>query len=202
MAPEKSSIGTASALVATYFTETTDMDFELDPAIIAALPAGAEIIAVDPHGNTNWSNGFRVAVVIGDEKEEFFLKIINREDAIEMAIGQYESQKALIQYLPDNISPPLAHGALELNPDSAFFLTKFHKLHLVFPTGKFGFPVTTFKGYVAVDNEWTDTWEEFFDRQFKKEIAWEQTVRGEDAEMEHLAEEFFDKVIPRLLRPL
>ncbi|KAK8032310.1 hypothetical protein PG990_002044 [Apiospora arundinis] len=198
-----------------------DPDFELDPAIIAALPAEGEIISIDPHGNTNWSNGFRVAVEVGDDEEEFFLKIIDREDALDMAIGEYESQKALYSYLPDNISPALAHGTLELKPDSAFFLTKFHslqsriidptrlaailtKLHTTSssPNGKFGFPVTTFKGYVTVNNEWTDTWEEFFSRQFKKEIAWEQSVRGEDAEMEQIAEEFFAKVIPRLLRPL
>ena len=138
-----------------------------------------------------------------------------------MAIGEYESQKALYQYLPDNISPALAHGTLESKPNAAFFLTKFHdleprvidpvplsaimtKLHTTSssPTGKFGFPVTTFKGYVPVNNEWTNTWEEFFARQFKREIAWEQSVRGADAEMQQIADEFFAKVIPRLLRPL
>lgn len=157
-----------------------------------------------------------------DDKEEvFFLKLIEREDAESMAISEYTSQKELHQCIPENISPALAHGTLESNPGTTFFLTKFHdlrpvvidpihlakiliKLHTTSssPTGKFGFPVTTFKGYVPVNNEWTDTWEEFFARQFKYEIAWEKSVRGEDTEMEWLAEAFFDKVIPRLLHPL
>ncbi|KAK8099905.1 Fructosamine kinase-domain-containing protein [Apiospora kogelbergensis] len=180
-----------------------DSDSELDPAIVAALPVGGKIVSIVPRGDTNWSDGFRVAVEVGDDKKEFFLK------------------KALYQYLSDNISPALAHGTLESKPDAAFFLTKFHdleprvidpahlaaimtKLHTTSssPTGKFGFPVTTFKGYVPANNEWADTWEEFFARQFKEEIAWEQSVRGADAEMQQIADEFFAKVIPRLLRPL
>lgn len=194
---------------------------DLDPAIRAALPTGCTIVAIDPHGETNWSNGFRVEVEAGDQEERFFLKIIERENALAMAQGEYESQKALSQSIPSNISPALAYGPLELEPEKAFFLTKYHDLHPRIidpaqlasilkqlhsnsssPTGKFGFPVTTFKGYITVDNRWTDTWEEWFARQFRDEIAWEQSIRGVHDEFNTVAEEFFEKVIPRLLRPL
>ncbi|KAK8135980.1 hypothetical protein PG984_003920 [Apiospora sp. TS-2023a] len=198
-----------------------DASFQNDSAILRALPAGSRITTASPHGQTNWSKGLRITVETDDKEETLFLKLIEREGAESMAVGEYTSQKELHQCIPENISPALAHGTLEPNPGTAFFLTKFHdlrpgvidptrlatiltKLHRISssPTGKFGFPVTTFKGYIPVNNAWTDTWEEFFARQFKHEIAWEQSVRGADAEMEQVAEEFFDKVIPRLLRPL
>ncbi|KAK8004233.1 hypothetical protein PG989_003952 [Apiospora arundinis] len=198
-----------------------DPDFQDDLAILRALPSGSKVIEVARHGETNWSKGFRITVEVGGMEERFFLKLIDRHGAKEMAFGEYESQKALHQYLPQNISPALAHGPLDSNPDTAFFLTRYHdlepdaidpgsladmlsKLHTAStsPTGKFGFPVTTFKGCFPVNNDWTDGWEEFFARQFRDEIMWEQSVRGEDAEMDEVAGEFFDKVIPRLLRPL
>lgn len=70
------------------------------------------------------------------------------------------------------------------------------------PTGKFGFHTTTFNGIVPLVNEWCDTWEEFFSRQLRSDIKWEQSVRGSDPEMDEISNEFFAKVIPRLLRPL
>lgn len=70
------------------------------------------------------------------------------------------------------------------------------------PNGKFGFHVPTFKGYTRIDNKWCDTWGEYFSRMFRNDIAWEQEMRGPDPEFTEVAEEFFAKVVPRLLRPL
>jgi fructosamine-3-kinase len=140
-----------------------------------------------------------------------------------MVLGEYESQKALSTTLPDNIAPVLGHGPLILDPSKAFFLCEFKHLgsrilsppHLVSilkqlhlsplsasPTGKFGFTVTTFKGYIPVNNTWCDTWEEFFARQFRAEIEWEQSVRGKDDDLQQLADRLLEVVIPRLLGPL
>lgn len=70
------------------------------------------------------------------------------------------------------------------------------------PTGKFGFHVTTFNGHVPLKNEWCDSWEEWYGRQLRSDINWEQSVRGVDSDFNQVADEFFVKVIPRLLRPL
>lgn len=196
-------------------------DFIRDAKIVAALPQGCEVISVEPHGETNWSVGHRVDVQVEGQTRQFFLKILDREDAAEMALGEYESQVALSTYLPDNVCPALGQGTLESDPTRAFFMTEYHelrpslvgeellaeimhKLHStsVSPNGKFGFPVATFKGYTPIDNSWCDTWEEYFARMFRNDIAWEQSVRGEDPEFNQVAEEFFQKVVPRLLRPL
>jgi fructosamine-3-kinase len=62
--------------------------------------------------------------------------------------------------------------------------------------------VPTFNWHVPLRNEWRDTWEEWFTRQFRSDIAWEQSARGADSEFNTVADEFLEKVIPRLLRPL
>lgn len=153
-----------------------------------------------------------------------------------MALGEFESQKALHTWIPENSAEPLAFGPLETSVANstarAFFMTEFRdldsqarpspselakilvKLHTssVSPQpGKFGFPVTTFRGYVPTENTWTASWETWFTRQFRQDIAFEQSIRGPDPEMNgngnrssslSLLEEFCARVIPRLLRPL
>ncbi|KAK8044540.1 hypothetical protein PG993_004564 [Apiospora rasikravindrae] len=165
------------------------MTTELDPAVSAALPSDAEIIQKPRHA--------------------------------ELARGEFESQKELHKYLPGNVAVPIGYGALTSGPSSSFFLTAFldlseevpgpaqlaevlKKLHgtSVSPNGKFGFHVPTFNGVVPVVNDWCDTWEEWFTRQLRSDIEWEQGIQGPDPEFDATADEFFEKVIPRLLRPL
>ena len=138
-----------------------------------------------------------------------------------MARGEFESQSAMKEVIPENTAQPIAWGPLDNNPSHAFYLCDFHDLRVqkptvpvvasilakmhrtsVSPTGKFGFPVPTYKGYVPMDNEWCDRWEDWFARQFRMDIHFEQSVRGPDPEMDELFEVFVEKVIPRLLRPL
>lgn len=53
-----------------------------------------------------------------------------------------------------------------------------------------------------MNNVWCDKWEDWFARQFRMDIDFEQSLRGPDPEMDELLEPFIEKVIPRLLRPL
>ena len=149
------------------------------------------------------------------------LQVYNRPQHSAMARGEYESQKSLAQHLPENTAAPLAWDNFELDPTRSFFLTAYRNLRENTPdpaqlieilakfhtssaslTGKFGFHVTTFNGHVPLVNDWTDSWEEWYNRQFRSDIEWEQRVRGIDPEFSEIADEFFQKVIPRLLRPL
>lgn len=99
--------------------------------------------------------------------------MLDCEQAAEMAEGEYEGQKALAAYIPDNVVHPIAWGTFEQDSRSkAFFLTSFRnisaqspplmqflpilkKLHQpsVSPNGKFGFHVTTFYGSPPMINE-------------------------------------------------
>lgn len=50
--------------------------------------------------------------------------------------------------------------------------------------------------------DWTDNWEEFWTRDFRSALEYAERMRGNDPEFVEVAEEFIDKVVPRLLRPL
>lgn len=155
------------------------------------------------------------------EEHGYFIKIFDRARGDEMARGEYESQKALMDYIPHVISAPIAWGTFQDDPTHAFYLTHFRctreelpelsdlmaiikKLHneSVSPTGKFGFHVTTFFGPPPMDNTWTDSWEESFRREFASSVACAQFTLGNDPELADLSKEITSKIIPRLLRPL
>lgn len=138
-----------------------------------------------------------------------------------MALGEFESSKALVQQIPESIVPPIAWGRFHEDPTKAFYLTHFRYLHEQLPTnsqllsivkklhqsscsptGKFGFHVTTFWGPPPMDNRWTDSWEEYYTRKFRSALEYGQIPHGRDQELCVLGEEFIQKVIPRLLRPL
>ncbi|KAI1455462.1 Fructosamine kinase-domain-containing protein [Annulohypoxylon moriforme] len=193
----------------------------LDQAILSALPAKCEVVSVTQHGKTNWSTGLRIDVEVDNEEQQFFIKVVERPELVGMSEAEYEGQKALVTYIPNNAITPVGWGFLENDTSKSFFLTHFRhlrarsppalqfleiikKLHLssVSPTGKFGFHVTTFYGPPPMINDWTDNWEEYFTRQFRANLVYAQRERGENPELQTLAEEFIEKVIPRLLRPL
>ncbi|KAK7991608.1 hypothetical protein PG988_000402 [Apiospora saccharicola] len=193
------------------------MAAELDPAIVAVLPPNSEVVSRSPHGKGSWSAGYKLDVRSGGVVHNYFLKLIRRPRHAELARGEFESQKELHKYLPGNVAVPIGYGALASDPSSSFFLTAFlslseevpgpaqlaevlRKLHgsSVSPGGRFGFHVPTFNGVVPVINDWCDTWEEYFTRQLRSDIA----IRGSDPEFDVVADEFFEKVVPRLLRPL
>lgn len=139
-----------------------------------------------------------------------------------MAEGEYEGQKALAKYIPENVAHPIAWGSFEQDGRTkGFFLTRFRNLRAqtpplaeflsilrrlhepsISPNGKFGFHVTTFYGAPPMVNEWTDSWEDFFTREFRSNLRYAQANRGKDQELTDLAEKFINRVIPRLLRPL
>ncbi|KAK3368304.1 Fructosamine kinase-domain-containing protein [Podospora didyma] len=197
----------------------------LDPATIAALPEEGEVISVTRHGETNWSTGKRVDVRVGDKITSYFLKVITVPEFVGAAQGEYEGQKALSAVIPSHVIAPLAWGYFAQDDTKAWYLTYFRNLrpismsrpppleHLlstvrnlhdnsVSPTGQFGFHVTPYYGAPPMIVDWTDNWEEFFTRDFRASIVYAQRTHGHIAGLQALADEFFDKVVPRLLRPL
>jgi protein-ribulosamine 3-kinase len=147
--------------------------------------------------------------------------MIEREEFVGMAEAEYEGQKAMSAVIPDNAVEPIAWGYFEGDKTKAWFLTHFRnlrarpppllpflsivkKLHQqsVSPTGKFGFHVTPFYGPPPMIVDWTDNWEEFWTREFRSGLKYAQQMRGDDPELAEIAEEFIEKVVARLLRPL
>ena len=70
------------------------------------------------------------------------------------------------------------------------------------PNGKFGFHVTTYNGNLPQVHAWEDSWEVYFAKSIRLALDLERTAKGPNPEFDSLLPVLFDKVIPRLLRPL
>ena len=143
---------------------------------------------------------------------------------IELSNGtEYESAKLLHSFSPETIPAPVAFGTYASKADTHFYLCAFVDMTMRIPDpakfcaslakmhqnsighspeGKYGFHVSTFQGNMPQNNTWTDTWEEYYVRGLKDFMQQEQAVHGRSEELEELLVPFFEKVVPRLLRPL
>jgi protein-ribulosamine 3-kinase len=138
-----------------------------------------------------------------------------------MMSGEFASMSALHKAMSDLAPRPIGWGVYAKEPDIYFFLCAFHdmtddvpdvstlpamvaQLHKngVSPTGKFGFPVTTYQGRLPQDTTECDTWEESFSRSIRRFFELEEESQGYEEEMAQLRKGIMEKVIPRLLRPL
>lgn len=136
--------------------------------------------------------------------------------------GEFESVSAIRKITQDFVPEPIAWGTYHSQPDTHFYLCEFRDLvadelpeprafceklaalhkNGVSPNGKFGFHVVTYNGNLPQENGFTDTWEEFFVNGLKHMLRLNLEAGGPSQELEDLMPPMFDKVIPRLLRPL
>lgn len=135
--------------------------------------------------------------------------------------GEFESMKAIYNRVPNFAPKPIAWGTYQTLPSTYFFLCEYremlddipepHKfakglaeLHQSSksPTGKFGFHTTTYSGNLPQMTEWEASWEVFFSKNVRLALEHEIKAKGPDPEFDTLVPAIFDKVIPRLLRPL
>lgn len=89
-------------------------------------------------------------------------------------------------------------------PEPENFCEKLARLHSshTSPEGKFGFHCTTYNGDLPQDNTWSDSWEAFFAKGLRHVLNVREERAGPDVELDELLPALFDKVIPRLLRPM
>lgn len=141
----------------------------------------------------------------------------------EMMRGTFESEMTLYLFAPNNVPKPLAWGTYKKEPDKHFYMCDFYdmaddlpdiqkfcaivaKIHLdsmgKSPVNKYGFQITTHLAYVDNDNSWSDSWEEWYARALKRMLDEEEKSHGPEEELAILTTAMFEKVIPRLLRPL
>lgn len=134
--------------------------------------------------------------------------------------GEFESAALIDAACPGFCPRPIAWGTFALVQDLHFCVFTFYKLeealpdidflceqlsalhsHLS-PNGKFGFHVTTYNGNLPQKNDWSDSWEMFFAAGLKHVLKLREERAGSCPELDALLPALFDKVIPRLLRPL
>ncbi|CAG9938401.1 unnamed protein product [Clonostachys rosea f. rosea IK726] len=199
-----------------------DKDIDLDINIIAELPKGSVIKGCRGHGSSNWGETARIDADVDGEARSYFLKRIAGEKGGPMLHGEFESMCMIHNLVPSYCPKPLAWGSCT-DPNVHYLLFPFHELkkgrpdaHRLGqavaelhtrsisrnPTGKWGFHITTYNGPLAQDNTWTETWEAFWIRGMKKLFEFEEEARGPCEELRQLIKPYFEKVCPRLLRPL
>ncbi|KAI0099642.1 Fructosamine kinase-domain-containing protein [Nemania sp. FL0031] len=149
------------------------------------------------------------------------MKVSQGHHGLEAVKGEYESTSAIYTITPDFCPKPIAWGTFETDKDSHFYICKFYEftdglpdpdafcrklaeLHSshTSPTGKFGFHVVKYNGDLPQDNTWSGSWEAFFESGFSHVLNIREARAGPSAELDELLQPFFEKVIPRLLRPL
>jgi fructosamine-3-kinase len=176
---------------------------------------------------SDYCNTYRIEVKLPDGSSKvFFEKEAAGDEGLELMKSAFTSESTAYEFIPEHVPRPVTMGSYASRPDTHFFLAEFIEmveddiprpesymaavsaLHSRSmgrsPTGKFGFPVNTRFGNLEQDNSWTDTWEEYWTRQMRDFLEREDAAHGGEPheELERLRPLFFDKVLPRYLRPL
>jgi len=127
----------------------------------------------------------------------------------------------LYKTAPDFVPRPDGYGTYASDANIHFFLCDFRKMTTdlpdvtrftaelarvhqlnIHPEGLYGFHLPTYHGNVPVDEGWSETWEAYFIKTTRSLLQMEESVQGPSEDLKVLAESFFTKVVPRLLRPL
>ncbi|KAK4126951.1 hypothetical protein N657DRAFT_182189 [Parathielavia appendiculata] len=186
------------------------------------LPRGCTVLSTEAHGVSFWANTGRIDVELEDgTPQSYFIKVISGDTGKYMMHSEFESMRAIHGIVPDFAPRPIAWGTYKSIPDTHFFLCEFRhfgdempdpedftarlaKLHQnsQSPNGMFGFHITTYAGNLPQMIEWDSSWESFFSKSLRQALDLEIRAKGTDPELDGLLPILFDRVIPRLLRPL
>ncbi|PLB52577.1 hypothetical protein P170DRAFT_453906 [Aspergillus steynii IBT 23096] len=178
-------------------TTTHKEPIPLDPNVLAALPRGSKILSTSRQGTSFFTKTGRIDTQLPtDILKTYFIKLFTQEGGQNMVRGEYESMKAIRAVTPSFAPKPLGWGTYSQDPHTHFFLCDKS------PSGAFGFHVDTWSGNIPQRNGWEGSWEVFFAKNMRWALECEIRVKGFDSEFETLVPVIFEKVIPRLLRPL
>ncbi|KAI1660619.1 NADP-dependent oxidoreductase domain-containing protein [Daldinia decipiens] len=129
--------------------------------------------------------------------EDYFMKVSIGHHGREALKGEFESTLAIYNITPDFCPKPIAWGTFASDPTSHFYICKFYD----FVEG-FGFHCVTYNGNLPQDNSWFDSWEAFFANGLRHVLRIREERAGPDADLDSLLPTLFNRIIPRLLRPL
>ncbi|RBA20244.1 hypothetical protein FPRO05_08689 [Fusarium proliferatum] len=190
-----------------------------DPAV---LREGCKVTSIENHSVSFWAKTGRIDVLLKDgTPQSFFIKVLSKEIGRSMTEGEFHSMSAIHGVVPEFVPKPIACGTYENIPDTHFFVCEFREMtedmpdpdefasrlsamhqKSASPTGKFGFHITTYAGNLPQYVAWEDSWEKFFTKSMRQALDLEIAVKENSDELEALSQALFEKVIPRLLRPL
>ncbi|KAI2468996.1 Fructosamine kinase-domain-containing protein [Annulohypoxylon bovei var. microspora] len=197
----------------------------VDPEVIAKLPHGTRALTIASHGASFWTRTARLDVEENGTRKAYFLKTSYGDLGRAMMSSEFACTSQLRAPTPDIAPAPIAWGTYSNIPHVHFLLCEFRpmtgsvpaaadlaprvaELHWKSSIGvagaeaRFGSDVPTFHGNVRVDHGWSAFWEEYFARTTRALFELEGKTRGHDEDVISNMIPLFEKVIPRLLRPL
>ncbi|KAI1081000.1 Fructosamine kinase-domain-containing protein [Whalleya microplaca] len=193
----------------------------IDPEVISKLPPETKVLNITTHGASFWTRTARLDAECEGDPVQYFLKTSSGDHGRQMMSSELHCMLKIHAVKPDLVPRPIACGTYQSLPSVHFYLCEFRamkgslpdletfpakmaKLHRAGTSanGKFGFDVPTFHGNTRIDHGWSDTWEEYFSRTTRILFELEQAARGPSKEIEQLVRPFFERVVPRLLRPM
>ncbi|KAH6611491.1 hypothetical protein Trco_001511 [Trichoderma cornu-damae] len=186
------------------------------------LPDVEEVLELVNHQESAWAKAFRLRVrQIDGSEASYFMKVSTDHHGKLALRGEFESTSTIHSITPEFCPKPIGWGTFEKDSKSHFYICKFYdfvegvpepgsfceklaRLHASHssPEGKFGFHCTTYNGNLPQDNTWCDSWEAFFANGLRHVLKVREERAGLNPELDALLPSLFDKVIPRLLRPL
>lgn len=196
----------------------------LDPNVLQHLPEDCTVLSTAAHGVSFWASVGRINVCLNNGMEQaYFIKVVSQDIGKAMIMSEFESLSAIYQVTPISVPKPMAWGSYKTRADTYFLLCKFYHLSdpetlpdthnfasllstlhqkSKSPNGKFGFHLITYPGNLPQWTGWEDSWEVFFTKSMRQALDLEVERKGPSEELHALSRVLFDRVIPRLLRPL
>ncbi|RYP02988.1 hypothetical protein DL765_010637 [Monosporascus sp. GIB2] len=194
----------------------------VDEAVKAKLPAGSQVLSIEPSGSSYWARTAKIDTISPDgDNVSYFIKVHQGQTGHDLVFGEYHAMKTLWDVMPELVARPYGYGSYEKMEDVHFFLCAFHELTDDIPDiddfpalvaglhkrgvskeGKFGFPYEVYGGRLPQFFPLTDSWEQTFTAGLQRSFDNEENTHGYDEDMAYLRKGIIEKVIPRLIRPL
>ncbi|KAL9125148.1 MAG: hypothetical protein Q9217_005605 [Psora testacea] len=202
---------------------------KLDAAILRSLSLEPAKTTVASHGGSGFTTTAKITTTLNDgTRKHFFLKTGQGEDAEVMFAGEHASLNA-IHTIPSLCPQSFAHGKMDnggaflvtdfidivssrssLRDEQGSGLSlaqKLAKLHTTpasIPEGydrpMFGFPISTCCGNTEQENDFTESWADFYARHRLLAILRKsEKTNGKDTQLRSLVEKTAKEVVPRLI---
>ncbi|KAK2730980.1 hypothetical protein CKAH01_09238 [Colletotrichum kahawae] len=191
----------------------------VDPRIVTALNDVDSVTSTTQLSQSEWATTFCLTIRHRNKTAEQYF-VSDGAQGKEALEGEFAATSAIHYRAPDFCPRPIACGTYESDTNSHFYICKFHNLSGRLPApgtfckelarlhssrsprGDFGFQCVTYNGDIPQDNTWSNNREHFFSKSLLHLLNVREDRAGPSAELEQLLPALFERVMPRLLRPL